>query len=230
MKLLPSLMAAVRRWNLSTVLSVLALAISAMSLYYSRQSELRQLEQLIVSDGDILSLDMTTSSYAITKSFLITNVSERLVSIQSIKLDIKRPFEGRDSSPVSIKIADREVYYKDELNLVIKPGEELKLVVSSTPSVGYRAATFLRQQKSGENGDKIAALCKQVGIDFYDNPLNEAQQQLCPSFRQYKGRHNFQFALPSSGNGDILTLVVRTYRDNAFASDNFKLEIGNSVL
>jgi hypothetical protein len=220
----------IRRLNGSTAISIAALAISAASLYYTWQSELRQLEHIVVSEGDELRISMSSPALEVTKMFQVTNISERIVSIQSIELDLRRPPSSKYTSGGSLQIEGKEIHASDELALVIKPGETLGVTLKLVPSVGPQAAAFLASQKEGDNGAKILALCRQVGIDIYDNPLNQLQRQLCPSFRSYKGKHNSKFVGSGAADGDVLMLIVRTHRANRFASDLYKLEIGGSVL
>jgi hypothetical protein len=219
-----------RRLNASTAISIAALAISASSLYYTRQSELRQFEHLVISEGDDLRISMSSPRLEVTKTFQVTNISERIVSIQSIELDIRRPASSKDMSRGSLQIEGRDIDASDELALIVKPGEALGVTVKLLPSVGPKAAAFLASQKDGDNGAKILALCRQVGIDVYDNPLNDLQRQLCPSFGNYRGKHNRQFLDSGAVDGDVLMLIVRTHRANRFTSDRYKLEIGGSAL
>jgi hypothetical protein len=220
----------IRRLNGSTVISVFALAISAASLYYTWQSELRQLEHLVVSEGDELRISMSSPTLEVTKTFQITNISERIVAIQSIELDVRRPASSKHMSRGSLQIEGKDIHASDELALIVKPGEALGVTVKLLPSVGPKAAAFLASQKDGDNGAKILALCRQIGIDVYDNPLNDLQRELCPSFRNYKGKYNHNFPDSGTVDGDVLMLIIRTHRANLFASDRYKLEIGGSIL
>ena len=216
--------------ELPTAISIIALAISALSLYYSRQSELRQLEQLVVSGSEDLSLSPDSKTYDVSKSFLITNISERVIAIQRVQFELKKAEGVQYATNAKIKIDNQDISYLDELNRLIKPGESVSIDVTFTPTMGKRAAEYLSKQSTGTNYENIAALCKSLGIDFYDNELNGAQIQFCPSFRHYKGKYNLQFMVPGGGNGDSFMLVARTYRDNAFASDRYQMEIGNSKM
>ena len=217
-------------FDLPTAISSIALAISALSLYYSRQSELRQLEQLVVSGGEDLSLSSDSKTYDVSKTFLITNISERVISIRRVQFELQKAEGVQYATNTKIKIDTQDISYLDELNRLIKPGESLSIDITFTPTMGKRAADYLGKQSTGTNYEKIASLCKSLGIDFYDNALNEGQIRFCPSVRHYKGKYSMQFMVASGGNGDSFMLVARTYRDNAFASDRYKMEIGNSKM
>ena len=212
-----------------TLISIIALLISAVSLYYSRESELRQLEQLIVSGSEDLALSETSESFEVSKSFLVTNTSDRMIALQRLQLDLERAGGRPYSNHSKVELSGVDISHMDELNLSIKPGETVSLKVIFTPTMGVRAAGFLRNQTTGTNYEKLAALCKSLGIDFYDNPLSAVQKRLCPSFRNYKGLYNLQFRF-DSGNGDLFMLVAKTYRNNRFSSDRYKLEIANSQM
>ncbi len=106
----------------------------------------------------------------------------------------------------------------------------MKIVVKVVPSMGPKAAKFLSKITEGSTPERLAALCRQHSIDVYDNPLNQGQRENCPSFRTYKGKHNLNFLVAGPIRGEIIMLTVRTHRDNAFSSDRYQLEIGNSVL
>ena len=216
--------------HVAGAISTVALIVSAVSLYYTRQSELRQLEQLIVTEGDQFSI-ADAPSLEVSKDFEIANISDRVISVQELNLETRLPrsdWPKRGRS--SIELDGKELLRLDELNLVIKPGEILKVVVKIVPNIGPRAAEFLLKHPAGSTPERLTALCRQGSIDVYDNPLSQAQRENCPSFRAYRGKHNLNFVLSGSIRGEIFMLVVRTHRDSVFSSDRYQLEIGNSVL
>lgn len=156
--------------HVASAVAVLALIVSVISLYYTRQSELRQLEQLVVTEGGQFSI-ANNRSLEVNKDFEISNISDRVVSIRELSLDVRRPTTSWPNvGSNSIEIDGKELARRDELNLLIKPGEVIKVVVEIVPSVGPMAAEFLAKHPEGTTPQRLTALCRQASIDIYDKP------------------------------------------------------------
>jgi len=214
--------------KISFAIAVISIIISALALYFTYLSDQRQREYLIVSDAGI-SFHPSDNYFMVTKEFKVTNISKEIISVREVNFEIEA--KGKDNYFRDLEvIADGvRVGYNDELNKIINSGETLTITVRFRPAMGQRAAKFLREHKSSDNWEKVTALCRQLGIDLYDNELNDGQKRVCPSFRQYKGKYFSQFSL-SKSNSDVFMLVLHTYRGNVFASDRYMLDIGASAL
>ena len=210
----------IRALNFSDKVALLSLLMAAAALYFSYQSDQRQRENLVIS-SDELSLDPINPNFQITKSFHIANISDSVISIKKIDVDLSVKNGTATSRNFEITIADKDIHFNDDLNVVIKPGESITATAKFLPSIGKRASKFISSLGAGNNLDRLRELCVQEGVDLYDNELNDAQRSLCPSFRNYKGSDKLNFSFESERVGDMLMLVVHTYRENTFASEKY---------
>ncbi len=100
-------------------IATLALLLSAVSLYYTRQSELRQLEQLVITEGEQFSI-ADNRSLEVTKGFEVANISDRVISIRELNLEVSpTTSDWQRTGSNSIELEGKELTHRDELNILV---------------------------------------------------------------------------------------------------------------
>jgi hypothetical protein len=206
------------------VQAAISIVISLFALYFSYQSNLRQEEKLIVSGGTF-NFEIGVNPLEMTQRFEISNISESIISLKNLNFDLRHG-ERQIHQRSEVKVGNDIVSPDEELNLIVRPGDVLTVIVKFNPSVGPKAAAFLSSYDSKSNYLKLKQLCTEQGIDLYDNPLSDAERTICPTN---------QVIRTSAGEGtanstDMFMLKLRTHRENSFASSMYSVRMGGSPL